>query len=81
MAGAHAEVWPVLAEALPPLLPGTGEKPGAGLGDLLAVAVKAATLTGARADIPALAAVAGRGGAGRPVREARRLQAVISAAP
>ncbi|MFC4059080.1 DUF6493 family protein, partial [Planomonospora corallina] len=35
-AGAHAAVWTVIAGALPGLLPGPGERPRAGLADLLA---------------------------------------------
>jgi hypothetical protein len=77
-AGAHAAVWRVLLTALPPLLPRTGDKPRAGLGELLAVAVKAATLSGERAGIPGLAEVAARGGSSRLVQEARRLQQQVS---
>ncbi|MEW9547330.1 DUF6493 family protein [Nonomuraea sp. NPDC050783] len=41
--GAHAAVWKTLAVALPPLLPRPGERPRAGLGELLGVAAEAAT--------------------------------------
>ncbi|WP_182909794.1 DUF6493 family protein [Microbispora sp. H13382] len=77
-AGAHAAVWCVLLRALPPLLPRTGDMPRAGLGELLAVAVKAATLSGQRAGVPGLAEVAARGGSSRLVQEARRLQQQVS---
>ncbi|MBB2741519.1 UNVERIFIED_ORG: hypothetical protein FHR35_001339 [Microbispora rosea subsp. rosea] len=77
-AGAHAAVWRVLLTALPSLLPRTGDKPRAGLGELLAVAVKAATLSGERAGIPGLTEVAARGGSSRLVQEARRLQQQVS---
>ncbi|GAB3143882.1 DUF6493 family protein [Microbispora hainanensis] len=77
-AGAHVAVWRVLLTALPPLLPRAGDKPRAGLGELLAVAVKAATLSGERAGIPGLAEVAARGGSSRLVQEARRLQQQVS---
>jgi hypothetical protein len=77
-AGAHAGLWPAFATALPPLLPGTGERARPGLGDLLAVAVRAAVLTGARADIPRLAEVAARAGSSRVVQEARNLHRQIT---
>ncbi|MEU7880169.1 DUF7824 domain-containing protein [Microbispora bryophytorum] len=77
-AGAHTAVWRTLLTALPPLLPRTGDKPRAGLGELLAVAVKAATLSGERAGVPGLAEVAARGGSSRLVQEARRLQQQVS---
>ncbi|MEU0567389.1 DUF6493 family protein [Nonomuraea sp. NPDC005983] len=72
-AGAHAAVWAILAEALPSLLPAPGAVPRAGLGQLLAIAVKAAVLTGARGDIPGLADLAARKGTSRVAEEARRL--------
>ncbi|WP_157529829.1 DUF7824 domain-containing protein [Microtetraspora niveoalba] len=77
-AGAHASVWSILAEALPALLPPAGERPRAGLGDLLAVGARAAALTGARADIPELTEVATRHGRSRLVEEARRLHRRLS---
>ncbi|WP_066943590.1 DUF7824 domain-containing protein [Microtetraspora fusca] len=78
-AGAHASVWSILAEALPALLPAAGERPRAGLGDLLAVGARAAALAGARADVPELAAIATRRGGSRVVEEARRLHLRLSA--
>lgn len=77
-AGAHAQVWAALAQALPMLLPGSDEKPRPGLGELLKVATEAATRTQARDDVPGLAEVAARKGQSLVVHEARRLQGVIS---
>ncbi|WP_449066190.1 DUF7825 domain-containing protein [Planomonospora algeriensis] len=90
-AGMHAEVWRILAGALPELLPDMGERPRAGLGGLLGVAVRAASLTGsvedsltgltgegARPEVPGLAAVVERGGTSAVVREARRLQRLVA---
>ncbi|MFI6901360.1 DUF6493 family protein [Nonomuraea sp. NPDC050394] len=77
--GAHAEVWHALAVALPPLLPGPGERPRAGLGDLLGVGVEAAALAGARAEITGLAEMAARKGSSLVLYEARRLHETISA--
>lgn len=78
-AGAHAEVWTALAQAVPLLLPGSGEKARAGLGELLKVAARAAVRAGARGDIPGLAGLAARKGSSLLVHEARRLYEVISA--
>jgi hypothetical protein len=78
-AGAHAEVWAVLAEALPALLPRPGERPRAGLGELLAVAARAATLTGARGEVAGLAGMAARKGSSRVLYEARHLHETLTA--
>ncbi|MGW5155148.1 DUF7824 domain-containing protein [Nonomuraea wenchangensis] len=78
-AGAHAHVWTALAEAVPLLLPAPGEKPKPGLGDLLKVAVRAATLTGARGELPGLAELAARKGSSLLLHEARRLHETLSA--
>ncbi|MEV0198278.1 DUF6493 family protein [Nonomuraea sp. NPDC050691] len=78
-AGAHAEVWTALKEAIPLLLPGPGEKAKAGLGELLKVAVRAAESTGARGDIPRLADLAARKGSSQLLHQARRLYEVIAA--
>ncbi|MFI7618296.1 DUF6493 family protein [Nonomuraea terrae] len=77
-AGAHAEVWTALAQAVPLLLPGPGEKAKAGLGKLLTVAVRAAVLTGAQDDLPGLAELAARKGSSLLIHEARRLYDAIS---
>lgn len=78
LSGAHAETWTILASALPAMLPAAGERPRPGLADLLAVAVQAATLAEARADVPGLAEVAARKGGSRLTAEARRLLQTIS---
>lgn len=68
-----AGTWPVLAAALEVLLPEPGANVRAGLGALLATAVRSAALAGARGDVPGLAALAARKGASRTGEEARRL--------
>ncbi|MEU6790336.1 DUF6493 family protein [Nonomuraea wenchangensis] len=78
-AGAHAEVWAALAEALPALLPRPGERPRAGLGELLAVAARAAALTGARGEVAGLAEMAARKGSSRVLYEARHLHETLTA--
>ncbi|TYB51103.1 hypothetical protein FXF51_53995 [Nonomuraea sp. PA05] len=75
--GAHAEVWRAFATALPPLLPKTGDRACAGLGEFLSVAVRAAVLAGARGEVPGLAELAGRKGSSRVLQEARRLHKTI----
>ncbi|MEV4018397.1 hypothetical protein AB0J35_48670 [Nonomuraea angiospora] len=77
-AGAHAEVWRALAVALPPLLPGPGERPRAGLGELLGVAVRAAVLAGGKGEILGLAEMAARKGSSLVLHEAGRLHEAIS---
>ncbi|RBQ19837.1 hypothetical protein DP939_14105 [Spongiactinospora rosea] len=77
-AGAHAEMWTALTQAVPPLLPAPGEKARAGLGELLKTAVRAAVLAGARDDIPGLAELAARKGSSLVIHEARRLHEAIS---
>ncbi|MFB4273957.1 DUF6493 family protein [Nonomuraea sp. MTCD27] len=76
--GAHAEIWRALAVALPSLLPAPGERPRAGLGELLEVAVQAAALTGVRCEIRGLADLAARKGSSHVLKEARRLHLAIS---
>ncbi len=73
-AGGHAEVWAMIVTALPDALPEAGEPARTGMADLLALATRCAEATGARAEIPGLAAVADRGGSSRLVKEATRLQ-------
>ncbi|MEU4425359.1 DUF6493 family protein [Actinoplanes sp. NPDC024001] len=73
-AGATAAVWDVLLHALPLLLP----KSPRGLPDLLSLATQVARAVHGRADMPELAAVAGRNGTSRLFREARRLQTVLA---
>ncbi|MGN9840135.1 hypothetical protein ACTMTI_18625 [Nonomuraea sp. H19] len=76
-AGAHAEAWAALAEAIPLLLPGPGEKARAGLGELLKVAVRAAELAGARGEMPGLGDLAARKGSSQLLHQARRLYEAI----
>jgi hypothetical protein len=61
--------------ALPPLLHAAPR----GLPDLLELATRTATSTGAGEEITGLAPIAARGGGSRLVREAKRLQAALSA--
>ncbi|GIJ20639.1 DUF6493 family protein [Micromonospora lutea] len=77
-AGAPLTVWRLLAAALPAVL----AMPTAprGLPELLTVAAETATATGVRIEVPGLADVAGRGGSGRLVTEARRLHRALDAA-
>lgn len=77
-AGAHAEVWRALAVALPLLLPCPGERPRAGLGELLGVAARAAVLAGGKGEIFGLAQMAARKGSSLVLHEARRLHEAIS---
>ncbi|MEU6727536.1 DUF6493 family protein [Nonomuraea wenchangensis] len=75
--GAHEAVWEVVARLLPGLLPEDGERPRAGLADLLAVGARAARIGRVRADLPEVAAIAARKGSSRLVQEARRLQRLL----
>ncbi|MFI0444168.1 DUF6493 family protein [Actinomadura sp. 6N118] len=77
-AGPHADVWTVLATALPRLLPVRGERAAAGLPDLLALATRTAEAAGARDGLAGLSDVAGRGGTSRLVREAARLHRTLA---
>ncbi|WP_019631545.1 DUF6493 family protein [Actinomadura atramentaria] len=78
-AGAHRQVADAVAAALPGLLPPRGTRAPHGLPDLLTLASRIAETAGHRADVPALAEVAGRGGATRLVREAARLHRAFTA--
>ncbi|WP_207400278.1 DUF7824 domain-containing protein, partial [Actinomadura fibrosa] len=79
-AGANADVWTVIAAALPHVLPGPGDSPPFGLHDLLAAGTRTAEASRARAAIPALAAVAARRRTSRLVLEAGRLHRVLTTA-
>ncbi|MED7924152.1 DUF6493 family protein [Nonomuraea sp. LP-02] len=76
-AGAHEAVWEVVARLLPGLLPEEGERPRAGLADLLAAGARAARIGRVRADLPEVAAIAARKGSSRLIQEARRLQRLL----
>ncbi|MET7334421.1 DUF6493 family protein [Nonomuraea sp. NPDC005650] len=78
-AGAHEAVWEVVVRLLPGLMPQEGERPRAGLADLLAAGARAARIAGVRAELPEVAAVAARKGSSRLVQEARRLQQLVTA--
>ncbi|WP_030452474.1 DUF6493 family protein [Herbidospora cretacea] len=77
--GAHRETWAILAEALPLLLRRSGGRPVHGMADLLAVAVKAAVLAGARGEVPGLAEAAARRATSRVTDMARLLLDTIGA--
>ncbi|SNS79059.1 hypothetical protein SAMN05443665_1009103 [Actinomadura meyerae] len=77
-AGAHADVWTVLATALPHMLPAPGERAPAGLPSLVALATRMAEVTGAKGAVPAVAEVAARGGSSRLVTECARLHRTIA---
>ncbi|WP_433175030.1 DUF6493 family protein [Actinoallomurus sp. CA-150999] len=71
--GVWAQTWEVIAAALPPALEGRPQR----LADLLALGVEVAGVVRPREGIPALKAVAERGGSSRLVAEARRLTNVL----
>ncbi|GAA3221671.1 DUF7825 domain-containing protein [Nonomuraea helvata] len=77
-AGAHETVWEVVVRLLPGLLPKEGERPRAGVADLLAAGARAARIAGARAELPDVAALADRRGSSRLVQEARRLRHLVA---
>jgi hypothetical protein len=78
-AGAHADVWTILAMALPHVLPAPGERAPAGLPSLITLATRLAELTGARGAVPEVADVAARGGSSRLVKESARLHRTLTA--
>ncbi|WP_067457795.1 DUF6493 family protein [Actinomadura macra] len=80
-AGAHADVWAIIAAALPAALPAPGTRAPAGLPDLIALGTRTAELGGARGAIPALEVVASRRGSSRLVKEAAHLHRTLVAAP
>ncbi|MFI7641762.1 DUF6493 family protein [Nonomuraea sp. NPDC049400] len=77
-AGAHETVWAMVVRLLPGLLPKEGERPRAGVADLLAAGARAARIAGVRAELPEVAAVAARKGSSRLVQEARRLRHLVT---
>ncbi|QFG20626.1 DUF6493 family protein [Actinomadura sp. WMMB 499] len=78
-AGAHAGVWPVVAAAIPLLLPEPGTRAPSGLPDLIALGTRTAETVRARETVPGLAEVAARGGSSRLVQEAARLHRTLTA--
>ena len=74
-AGASTAVWEVLAVAVPLLLP---HRPR-GLPDLLELATRVASEVGVKTTMDNLAETAARPGGARLAREARRLQATLTA--
>jgi hypothetical protein len=75
-AGAAAQVWAVGRELLPTVL--ATATPGPGAPDLLAAAASAASAAGVQESLPAVSAVAARGGRSRLVTEAARLSRTIT---
>jgi hypothetical protein len=78
-AGAYAQVWELVAAALPRLFPPATPKPPQRLADLIALGAEAAEIIRPRAAIPGLAETAGRGGSARFVTESRRLLKILGA--
>ena len=76
--GAPAEVWEITAAAIPGLVPPAVSGPPRGVPDLLALAAEVAGVLGGCRPIPELTAITGRGGSGRLLTEARRLQQLLS---
>ncbi|MBB2915125.1 hypothetical protein FHS43_006445 [Streptosporangium becharense] len=76
--GAHREVWEVIREALPHLLPEPGGRPAPGVTDLVALGVTVAGRAGARGEIAALASAAARRSSSRFTRECRRLHDLLA---
>ncbi|MEV0184091.1 DUF6493 family protein [Streptomyces sp. NPDC050625] len=77
--GANATIWEMLRHTLRVLLADLGSASPRGLGDLLAVASECAERSGARGELPHLAATAARRGSSRLVTQARRLQDALAA--
>ncbi|TDD67718.1 DUF6493 family protein [Actinomadura rubrisoli] len=77
-AGAHADIWTAIAAALPHVLPEADGPTPSGVHDLIALGTRTARASEARAAIPALEAVAGRGGTSRLVKEAARLHRTLT---
>jgi len=77
-AGAHTQVWALVAAALPRLLPPATPHPPPRLADLIALGTEAAEIIRPRATIPGLAEVAARGSSARFVTESRRLLKIVS---
>jgi hypothetical protein len=79
-AGVLADTWDIIAALLPEVLPGLRGMPRA-LPNLLTLAADLAGTLERRDYIPGLAPLAGRGDAIATVREARRLQTILTGQP
>jgi hypothetical protein len=77
-AGAHADVWRVIAAALPVLCPEPGRRPVHALDRLIALGLRTARWAGARGVIPEIEELAARKGSSNVVREARALAAHLA---
>ena len=75
--GATAEVWAIVAAAIPGLVPSAGQRPPRGLPDLLALGADVAGTLSGCPTIPALAAITRRGGSSHLVTQSRRLQQLL----
>lgn len=73
--GGAAEVWAILAAAIPRMLPPAMDQPPRGLPDLIALAAEVAGTSGR--PIPELAAITERSGSSRLRTQARRLQHLL----
>ncbi len=78
LSGAHSEVWAIVAAALPRLLPPAVERAPQRLAGLVALGAESATLARASGPIPAITAIAERGGSSQLAAEARRLHHLLT---
>jgi hypothetical protein len=76
--GAAAEVWSIVAAAIPGMLPPAVGRPPRGLPDLMTLGAEVAGAVGGCRAIPELAAVTARGGLSRLVAESRRLERLLT---
>ncbi|MEU4540039.1 DUF6493 family protein [Streptosporangium sp. NPDC023825] len=72
--GAHEQVWEILRNMLPVLLPGEGERPTVVHSEAVALAADVAAWAGARGEIPIVSAHAASGRGSRFARECARLR-------
>ncbi|MEU8364772.1 hypothetical protein AB0C27_53050 [Nonomuraea sp. NPDC048882] len=79
-AGGHHEVWRILRVLLPELLPREGQRASVTHTELVAFAADVAGWTGARGEIPAVAAFTGSRRTSRFAHECRRLHAQLTEA-
>jgi hypothetical protein len=78
MSGAHPAVWAVVAAALPRLLPPAVEQAPQRLAGLVALGAETATPARASGPIPAITAIAERGGSSQLAAESRRLHHILT---